>query len=143
MLYEVDGDDRVYVYEDGRLRVWITGENRIMSYPKYLMEKHLGRQLSDNEEVHHKDKNPLNNELSNLEIRQRGEHQAEHSKKFFDTMATCYWCGREFLWTGKQQQYFYSNRRNHNIATKTPFCSRQCSGQYGKSVQMSKHDDML
>ena len=143
MLYEVDGNDRVYIYEDGRLRVWITDEKRIMSYPKYVMEKHLGKRLSHNEEIHHKDKNPLNNELSNLEIRRKGEHQAEHSTKFFNTTAICGWCGKEFLWTGKQQQYFYSNRRNHNNESKTPFCSRQCSGRYGKSIQMSKHGDVV
>ena len=132
-------EDRVYICKDGRARVYIKETKKVMSYPKYLMEKELGRQLAHNEEVHHKDENPLNNDLSNLEIRIHGEHQAEHSTKFYDRTAECGWCGKTFLWTGKQQQLFYSDRRNGRRASKMPFCSRSCSGYYGKQIQDEKN----
>lgn len=46
-------------------------------------------------------------------------------------------CGKEFLWTAQKQQTFYSNqsrKRYKNSSTK-PFCSKSCSGKYGKQVQ--------
>lgn len=49
------------------------------------------------------------NDISNLEIRNRGEHQKEHSTKYFDKIMKCPWCGKEFIWTGLQQRYYYSN----------------------------------
>lgn len=41
--------------------------NRV-KYHRYVMEKHLGRELLDTEVVHHKDNNKLNNDISNLEL---------------------------------------------------------------------------
>lgn len=131
----------IYRCKDGRERVYIKETKKVMSYPKYLMEQELGRVLSDNEEVHHKDENPLNNELSNLEVRIHGEHQAEHSTKYHDKTATCGWCGKEFLWTAKQQRTFNGNRQYGNRMSEVPFCSRQCSGRYGQRIQSRGRDN--
>lgn len=59
-----------YVQEGGR-RV-ARREHRV------FMEDHIGRRLEPWEVVHHKDGNPANNELSNLEIKEFGTHTAEH-----------------------------------------------------------------
>lgn len=126
---------RVYKCKDGRERVYIKETQKVMSYPKFLMEQALGRPLLPNEDVHHKDENPLNNTLGNLEIRIHGEHQAEHSTKYRDTVAVCGWCGKEFLWKGKQQRTFYANRRYNKNFSEKPFCSRECSGKYGQQIQ--------
>lgn len=134
--------DSIYNCEDGRVRVYVQNERRVMSYPKYLMERELGRPLEPNEEVHHKDENPLNNELSNLEIRLHGEHQSEHGIKYRDIMTTCRWCGKEFLWTARQQRTFYGNRRYENRLTSLPFCSRHCSGKYGRQKQLENGDSV-
>lgn len=114
----------IYTCKDGRDRVYIHETKKVMSYPKYLMEQELGRPLLPNEEVHHKDENPLNNNISNLEVRLHGEHQAEHSTKYHDKVAVCRWCGKEFLWTAKQQRTFNGNKRRVDRATELPFCSR-------------------
>jgi hypothetical protein len=53
---------------------WIGG---IRVY-KFMMQKKLGRELTDDEEVHHIDKNHFNNELSNLELKTTSEHQRQH-----------------------------------------------------------------
>lgn len=69
--------------KDGRIRCLLIhkdGTRKNKSYPKLLMEKFLGRELSQDEQIHHKDGNPLNNELSNLEIVPLGVHQSFHSK---------------------------------------------------------------
>lgn len=128
----------VYKCKDGRERVYIKETQKVMSYPKYLMEQELGRQLLPNEEVHHKDENPLNNDIGNLQVRIHGEHQAEHSTKYHDTIAVCGWCGKEFLWTGAKQRKFYGNRRDCKNFSEKPFCSRQCSGKYGKNIQLHR-----
>lgn len=68
--------------KDGRIRcvlVYNDGTKRTISYPKLLMENYLGRSLLPEEQVHHIDENPLNNDLSNLMIVLRGEHQRQHS----------------------------------------------------------------
>jgi len=116
---------------DGKVR-------RTLSYPKYLMEMHLGRHLLLMEDVHHKDGNPLNNALSNLEVIDHAEHCREHSTKYRKPkVVTCSWCGKDFTLTVKQQRNKAGNMsrrtgtRNGNV-----FCSRTCSGSYGKSIQM-------
>ena len=45
---------------------------------RYVMEKHLQRKLSPEEFVHHKNHNPLDNRIENLEIMSRGEHSRLH-----------------------------------------------------------------
>lgn len=45
-----------------------------------LIEKKLGRKLKPEEIIHHKDHNPTNNTLSNLEILTRQEHRILHTK---------------------------------------------------------------
>lgn len=137
-ITKLENGDSVYECKDGRLRVYVKETGKTISYPKYLMERKLGRQLSSNEDVHHKDTNPLNNDFSNLEIRFRGEHQREHSTKYYDTTAVCGWCGKEFLWTGHQQQRFYTERRIGRHISLQPFCSRSCAGHYGEQRQVEK-----
>lgn len=46
---------------------------------RIVMEKHLGRYLEPSEAVHHKDHNPLNNDIDNLELcASNGRHTMEH-----------------------------------------------------------------
>lgn len=131
-------DISIYKNKDGRTRVYVKDEKKVISYPRYLMEKEIGRALSEAEEVHHKDGNPLNNEISNLEIKLHGEHQKEHSTKYFDRKEVCKWCGKEFTWTGYQQRIHYSNFSRKNKRGRQPngpFCSKKCAGSYGAMVQ--------
>ena len=129
----------IYECQDGRCRVYLRDTKQVVSYPRYLIEQTLGRKLKDNEQVHHKDGNPLNNNIDNLEIRLLGEHQREHSKKYFDKITACEWCNTDFLWTAKQQSMFYRNQKRRNFFTEKPFCSKKCAGQYGKFVQMANN----
>lgn len=132
--------DKISIYEckDGRTRVYKKGTKTVTSYPRYLMERELGRPLDAKEDVHHKDLNPLNNDISNLEVRDKSEHLREHGQKYFDKEVECAWCGKRFLWTAKQQRKHYGNR---NVVLKSyelhdkPFCSRSCCGSYGKKIQ--------
>jgi hypothetical protein len=45
---------------------------------RLVAEVKLGRRLRANEEVHHRDENPANNDPDNLRIVTRAQHRAEH-----------------------------------------------------------------
>ena len=55
---------------------------------RLVMEKYLGRILSRKECVHHKDGNPRNNDISNLEVMDRSEHSRLHFKPHLQTDST-------------------------------------------------------
>jgi len=45
---------------------------------RIMMERVLGRELSENEVVHHKDGNSANNNIENLQVMTRGVHTSHH-----------------------------------------------------------------
>lgn len=45
---------------------------------RYFVEKNVGRTLTDDEVVHHKNGNKLDNRLENLEVMTRAEHMIHH-----------------------------------------------------------------
>lgn len=45
---------------------------------RYVMERELGRYLNSDEHVHHKDGNPENDDIDNLEVVGRSEHMEIH-----------------------------------------------------------------
>ena len=129
-------DHKIYTCKDGRLRVYLKESKRVISYPRFLMEQKLGRELKPNEQIHHIDGDPLNNNLDNLEIRLLGDHQREHNpSKYRDKIVSCEWCGKEFIWTAKQQRNFYINKRRRHSDNDNPFCSKKCVGAYGRHIQ--------
>jgi hypothetical protein len=54
------------------------GKRRAIREHRYVMAQSLGRTLEPWEVVHHRDGNPLNNDLSNLELIEVGEHTYQH-----------------------------------------------------------------
>ena len=47
---------------------------------RYLMEQYLGRELAEDEVVHHKNGNKLDNRIENLEVMTKAEHAKLHNK---------------------------------------------------------------
>lgn len=120
---------------DNRLRivaVFKNGTKTTISYPKYLMEQHLGRYLTNQETVDHIDCNPLNNEISNLRILSRVEHASIDAKRLKTQNFKCPICNNDFSLSGRKLHDSLLNRRNGKAG---PFCSRICAGKYGKNVQ--------
>ena len=66
---------------DGYVWIIVDGYNRHnqVKIHRYLMEVKLGRKLKSTEIVHHKDFNKLNNNINNLEILTREEHNKIHN----------------------------------------------------------------
>lgn len=123
--------------KDNRLRiVLIFNDNskKTMSYPKYLMERHLDRYLTDKETVDHIDGNPLNNDINNLRVLSRVEHCKNDAIRNKDVIAKCIYCGKEFIIPGSKLH----NRNRADRHQSGYFCSRQCCGKYGAEIQNHK-----
>ena len=63
---------------DGYIRISVKGDRKYLH--RVVMENFLGRKLDENEHVHHKDGNPENNDISNLQLISNSEHLKEHYK---------------------------------------------------------------
>lgn len=87
-LFKIDPDSEVKASGNGYIYVTTTPNHpgkRISDHKKTYVYKHvalmelsLGRYLKEGEEVHHKDENPANNTLSNLELRLSEGHAKHH-----------------------------------------------------------------
>jgi hypothetical protein len=121
--------------KDNRLRIIYVENNTktTISYPKYLIEISLNRYLTEEETVHHIDGNPLNNDLSNLTILNRTDHIKQDVKRRTGKTLICQWCNKEFFVEDSKLRQRERRDRNSNS-----FCSRQCSGKYGQSIQIGK-----
>ena len=115
------------------------GQRRVQSYSRYLMEQKLGYPLDPNIDIHHKDGNPNNNDLNNLELKLHGEHQREHSQKYYDKIAECGVCGKKFIWTAESQRKHFSNlSRTDKRYSGIIACSKRCVGIYGRQEQLRR-----
>ena len=121
--------------KDNRLRsILVSPDNKklTISYPKYLMEVHLDRYLEDDETVHHIDGNPLNNDIKNLQVIKRSEHISNDVMRNSDITVKCKYCGKEFIIKGST----INNRNRSDREFHGYFCSKKCSGKYGRSIQL-------
>ena len=67
--------------EHPQARAMADRSRKYVELHRVVMENHLGRLLTEDEEVHHKDENPKNNALSNLELISKSDHQRQHALK--------------------------------------------------------------
>ena len=121
--------------KDGRLRCVIVHPNKkkqTLSYPKYLMEVHLDKYLEENETIDHIDGNFLNNDLSNLQVIDRQIHSYNDVYRNEDVTVKCTYCGKEFVIKGSAIRQ--RNRKDRHQSGY--FCSKQCSGKYGKDIEL-------
>lgn len=126
----------MYCQKDGRKMFYDKDKKQIVPYARYLMEQYLGRKLNKDEEVHHKDHDKTNDVIENLEVANSTEHRKHHNPlKYQDTIEHCYVCGKEFTFTAKQHQNKYRERNRKPNTVDKYFCSRKCSGIYGKQIQ--------
>jgi hypothetical protein len=77
--------------------IWHNGKKQRAH--RVIMELHLGRPLFQTEEVHHINKNPLDNRIENLIVMDRGEHIALHAeeRQRYSRLKECIECGERFI----------------------------------------------
>lgn len=123
-----------YMKSDGRkivIVVYDDGRRRTVSYPKFLVEEHLGRELDpDSETIDHWDSDFNNNDLSNLKIVPRREHSANDTRRVKLVKFDCAWCGKEF----ERSPRLVRDKSKKKCAG--PFCSRICVGRYSRMRQL-------
>jgi hypothetical protein len=121
-----------YSRKDRRIVVihYDDGTKSTMQYAKFLMEQHLGRKLNpDKETIDHVDGNAFNDDLSNLQILPRSEHSKLDAKRVQIIKFVCVLCNNIGFRKANQLNH------NANLGKAGPFCSKQCAGKYGASVQ--------
>jgi len=92
-------------------------------YPlhRVLVENKLGRPLRSNEVVHHKDENPMNNRVSNLEAQTRSDHSRHHAHRVELVEVECWVCGESFELKPHQLRLRRKRSADGRIQ-----CSRSC-----------------
>lgn len=115
-----------YLRKDNRLHLVIKkddGKLTSISYPKWIMENHLGRKLTQNETVDHIDNNPLNNDISNLQILSREDNARKAIIPAEYIELTCKYCGKSFKRRKAWEIYLRAKKFDG------PFCSKKCVGK--------------
>lgn len=125
-----------YKRKDGRSHVVVklqTGEYKTISYPKFLVEKKLGRKLKLSEEIHHIDGDFRNNQLTNLSVLSCSTHAAGHSSRPEKWIKfECPTCNKII------QKDYHDIKHNWSKGKSGPFCSRECAGKFPSFVGKSK-----
>ena len=123
-----------YTRKDGRKHIvkYHNGKRTTQSYPRYLMEQHLGRELLPHEEVDHKDDDVTNDVISNYQILTKQKNIEKHfskpeNKRKIGTYV-CPICSETF------SKYENNVKHNRVLGKAGPFCSRSCAGKYSVTV---------
>ena len=77
-----------------RTRLVFRGGKKVREH-RWLMEQELGRKLCADEHVHHKNGDPLDNRLENLEVLSGKEHMRLH-KQVYPNEKVCEYCGATY-----------------------------------------------
>lgn len=116
--------------QDGRKIIVICGKDKRTTklLAKVKLEVKLGRLLSKYETVDHKDGNSTNDKFKNLELLSKSDNSKKAALHLVISKTRCVECNCKFS----------PSRHQVGLRAKTkagPFCSKSCSGSYGKRIQ--------
>ena len=118
-----------YIRKDGRKHIVIIyddGTRKTKSYPRFLMEQYLGRELLDEETVDHINEDFTDDRIENLQLLSRAENSAKAmvNKPAKIYKFICPSCGK------LSSKSLAQVKHNQKRSTKGPYCSRSCAGKY-------------
>lgn len=98
-----------------------------------VMAAHIGRALTDAEVVHHKDHDPTNNRIDNLELTTPSGHSLIHAgdRPAEILTLTCIHCGLTFSREARRE------RANRAQGKTGPYCGASCRGKALASANTS------
>lgn len=100
------------------------GQQRTQSYARYLLEQQQGHPLASDEDADHIDRNPMNNNLSNLRILKASVNRGKDAPLPEVLLFTCPACGMQ------NQKLAREVRRNVKRGRAGPFCGRECARKW-------------
>lgn len=115
----------------------LDGKHKSLSYPKYLMECHLGRYLEEWETVDHIDEDFTNDDINNLRVISRLDNIARSVKRNHDVEMVCPECEVKFTIPGNKLN---DVKHNSKKGKSGPFCGKSCAGKYSQKIQVGKID---
>jgi len=118
-----------YLRKDGRKHICIdnNGKRTTVSYPKFLVEHHIGRKLMGNETIDHIDQDFTNDELSNLRIVDRLTHVLQDAERLMVGFI-CPVCDKDVIREGEKAHWVLTERKRGKAG---PYCSKSCTGKGG------------
>ena len=123
-----------YERKDGRLHVlkyFEDGTRRTQSYPRHLMEQHLGRELAADEHVDHINNDKTDNRIENLQILSPAENNRKSAKAPEKQECICPECGIKFMAFSR-----YVRHNQHKQLKAGPFCSKRCAGKRNQKLRV-------
>lgn len=119
-----------YTRSDGRKHVIhydpVTQTRRTQSYPRYLMEQHLGRVLKSTEHVDHINNDFTDDRIENLQLLTQQQNNAKSARKTEWWVGLCPICQDEFSIPMRRVR---ANQAKQN--KRGPYCSKSCAGKAG------------
>ena len=117
-----------YTRKDGRKHICIVhddGRKQTKSYPRYLLEKHLGRELTKEETVDHINNDFTDDRIENLQLLTLCNNASKgwlgREAKMYSF--SCSYCGKETV------KKLCSVKHNWKLGKSGPYCGRQCAGK--------------